>query len=170
MVAPVDFEKDRVDLAIQFGNGQWKGVEAELLFKDLIQPVCSPKLLRKVRLLELDDLKKVEMLHSHYRRTDWHDWLAAVHRSDLLSVNGISFPTSVLTYQAAMDGVGVAIGQIHLLRNELRDGTLVPLFDAPFQRKLAHYVVWPKNRPLSRKGRSFLSWLRKSMEEFVRTS
>lgn len=166
VVAPVDFEKDGVDLAIQFGNGQWSGAESELLFKDLIQPVCSPKLLSRVGLVELDDLKKVPMLHAHYRRTDWHDWLAAVHRTDLLSENGISFSTSILTYQAAVEGVGVAMGQLHLLRNEIDDGTLVPLFNAPFERKLAHYVVWPKNRPLNRKARSFLSWLRKSVAEF----
>ncbi len=166
VVAPVDFEKDGVDLAIQFGNGQWSGAESELLFKDLIQPVCSPRLLSRVGLVELDDLKKVPMLHSHYRRTDWHDWLAAVHRTDLLSENGISFSTSILTYQAAVEGVGVAMGQLHLLRNEINDGTLVPLFNAPFERKLAHYVVWPKNRPLNRKARSFLSWLRKSVADF----
>jgi LysR family glycine cleavage system transcriptional activator len=61
------------------------------------------------------------------------------------------------------------MGQLHLLQNELRDGTLVPLFNAPFERRLAHYVVWPKNRPLNRKGRSFLSWLRKSAAEFAKT-
>jgi len=32
VVAPVDFEKDNVDLAIQFGDGQWRGAESELLF------------------------------------------------------------------------------------------------------------------------------------------
>jgi len=165
VVAPVDFEKDKVDLAVQFGNGRWPGVESELLFKDLIQPVCSPKLLSTSRLLELEDLGKVQMLHSHYRRTDWHDWLTTVHRPDLLSDSGIRFSSSILTYQAAAEGVGVAIGQVHLLRNELNDGTLIPLFNAPFERQLAHYVVWPKNRPPGRKARSFLSWLRKQMDE-----
>lgn len=166
VVTPVDFERDQVDLAIQFGDGRWPGVEAELLFPDLIQPVCSPKLLRVTKLLELDDLKKVQMLHSHYRRTDWHDWLVAVRRPDLISDSEISFSSSILTYQAAIEGVGVAIGQIHLLRNEIGSGSLVPLFDAPFERKLAHFVVWPKNRPVNKKMRSFLSWLRKQLEAF----
>lgn len=166
VVAPVDFEKDRVDLAIQFGDGRWPGVEAEMIFPDLIQPVCSPKLLSRVRLIEPDDLRNVQLLHSHYRRTDWHDWLTAVRRSDLISDSEISFTSSILTYQAAVEGVGVAMGQINLLRNEIASGALVPLFDAPFERKLAHYVVWPKNRPVNSKMRSFLSWLRKHVEEF----
>ena len=166
VVAPVDFEKDRVDVAIQFGDGSWPGVEAEILFPDVIQPVCSPGLVLKHKLLQLDDLRKVQLLHSHYRRSDWHDWLAAVRRPDLISDSEISFSSSILTYQAAVDGVGVAIGQINMLRNEINSGALVPLFDAPFERKLAHYVVWPKNRPVSRKLRSFLAWLRKHVEEF----
>lgn len=165
MVAPIDFEKDKVDLAVQFGGGKWPGVETELLFKDVIQPVCSPKLLKKTRLAELDDLRKVQLLHSHYRRTDWPDWLMAVKRPDLLTDAGISFPSSVLTYQAAAEGVGVAVGQLFLLRSEIQDGTLVPLFNAPFERRMAHYVAWPKHRPLGRKARSFVHWLKAQIAE-----
>jgi LysR family glycine cleavage system transcriptional activator len=164
-VAPIDFEKDKVDLAVQFGGGNWPGVETELLFKDMIQPVCSPKLIRSARLFELDDLKKVPLLHSHYRRTDWPDWLMAVKRPDLLTNEGISFPSSVLTYQAAVEGVGVAVGQLFLLRNEIQDGSLVPLFNAPFERPMAHYVAWPKQRPLGRKARSFIHWLKGQIAE-----
>jgi LysR family glycine cleavage system transcriptional activator len=160
MVAPIDFEKDKVDLAVQFGAGNWPGVETELLFKDAIQPVCSPRLLKSARLVELDDLRKVQLLHSHYRRTDWPDWLMAVKRPDLLTHDGISFPSSVLTYQAAAEGVGVAVGQLFLLRNEIQDGTLVPLFNAPLERPMAHYIAWPKQRPLGRKARSFIHWLK----------
>lgn len=53
----------------------------------------------------------------------------------------VSFPSSVLTYQAAAEGVGVAVGQLFLLRNEIEDGTLVPLFNSPFKRPLAYYVA-----------------------------
>lgn len=167
VVAPIDFEKDKVDLAIQFGAGNWPGVECELLFKDLIQPVCSPKLLKSARLVSLDDLKKVQMLHSHYRRADWPDWLMAVNRPDILTNVGISFPSSVLTYHAAAEGVGVAMGQLYLLRNEFHDGTLVPLFNAPFERPLAHYVAWPKHRSLGKKSRSFIHWLKRQVAEFL---
>ena len=167
-VAPVDFERDKVDLAIQFGNGKWKGVESELLFRDLLQPVCSPALKRKTGLQSIDDLKRVPILHSHYRRTDWADWLMACDRLDLLNDTGITFPSSVLTYQAATEGVGVAMGQLHLLRNELRDGSLVALFDKPLERPLAHYAVWSKKRAPSKKARSFLAWLKSRMDEFQR--
>ena len=167
VVTPIDFEKDKVDLAVQFGTGNWPGVETEILFKDVIQPVCSPKLLKRTRLVELDDLRNVQLLHSHYRRADWPDWLMAVKRPDLLTDAGVNFPSSVLTYQAAVEGVGVAVGQLFLLRNEIQDGTLVPLFNAPFERPMAHYIAWPKNRPLSRKARSFVHWLKAEVARFL---
>lgn len=166
VVAPVDFEKDKVDLAVQFGSGNWPAVDTKLLFKDVIQPVCSPKLLKRIRLTTPDDLAKVQLLHSRYRRADWPDWLMAVRRPDLLVDPGISFQSSVLTYQAAIEGVGVAMGQLHLLRNEIDAGTLVPLFNAPLERPMAHYLAWPRHRILGRKARSFMLWLEAEIADF----
>src|ERR1700761_2993332 len=45
-VENVNFARDDIDLAIQFGRGDWRGVEKQLLIRDVIQPVCSQKLLR----------------------------------------------------------------------------------------------------------------------------
>jgi LysR family glycine cleavage system transcriptional activator len=50
------------------------------------------------------------MLHSQYRRAAWPDRMA-VNLPDLLSNVCVSFPSSVLTYQAAAEGVGVAVGK-----------------------------------------------------------
>lgn len=165
VVTPIDFKKDKVDLAVQFGAGNWPGAEAEFLFKDIIQPVCSPKLLQRVRLKDLDDLRRVQLLHSHYRRADWPDWLMAVKRLDLLDA-GVNLPSSILTYQAAIEGVGVAMGQLFLLQNEIQEGTLVPLFNAPLERRMAHYIAWPTGRPLGRKARSFVHWLKGQVANF----
>lgn len=84
-----------------------------------------------------------------------------------ITPDGVSFPSLVLTYQAAVEGVGVSIGQLFLLRNELQDGTLVPLFNAPFERPMAHYVAWPKHQPLGRKARSFIHWLKSQIADFL---
>ena len=42
-VPDVDFSRDAVDLAIQFGDGRWPNVQADLLFPDELEPVCSPR-------------------------------------------------------------------------------------------------------------------------------
>lgn len=164
IVAPVDFRRDPVDLAIQLGDGQWPGLEARRLMPDILQPVCAPRLL-EAGLLEAgpplrapEDLRRHRLLVSRYRRDDWRDWLAGIGRPDLLR-EGLEFTSSILTYQAAAEGLGVAVGQMRLLEPDLASGALVALFGRPVERSIAYHLVWPKDVPLDRRGRAFLAWV-----------
>ena len=153
--APVDFNQDNVDVAVQFGDGTWPNLEVRLLFSDVIQPVCSPGL--KAKIGDIADLGRVRLLHARYRRVDWHDWLASCG-NDVQTGASMEFSSSLQTYQAAIEGLGVAMGQIRLLDSDVVSGALLPLF-RPLERTSGYYLVWPKARPLSQKGRRFVSWL-----------
>ena len=143
-VAPVDFARDGVDAAIQLGRGEWPGSNAVLLFADDIAPVCAPRLVAGATLpLSLSVLGRFRLLHSHYRRSDWPDWLASVGEVVAEDVDPITFPSSLLTYQAAIDGLGVAMGQLPLLADELSSGALVRPFAHSLRRGLAYYLVVP---------------------------
>jgi LysR family glycine cleavage system transcriptional activator len=157
-VGPVAFASENIDLAIQLMADE-KAVENSIrLFSDVIQPVCSPALLREGVIKTIQDLPRYRLLHSHYRRTDWHDWLLSVG-SDAMTDRGIEFPSSVLTYQAASEGLGIAMGQIPLIEQDIQTGKLVPLFGRPLKRAMSYYAVWPKTREPNHKARAFLSWL-----------
>ncbi len=159
-VTPVDFTKENVDIAIQLGRTDRLRTHAQLLFHDVIQPVCSPDLLARGPGIEgIDDLFRFGFVHSHYRRRDWADWLEAngCHRTP---DEGMTFPSSLLAYQAAIEGIGIGIGQLALLQQELAEGILVPLLDRPVTRDLGYYAVWPEERPLNRRGQAFVAWLR----------
>lgn len=159
IVAPVDFRREPVDMAIQLGDGRWSGLQARRLMPDILQPVCSPRLLESDPPLRVpDDLRRHRLLVSRYRRDDWKDWLEGIGRPDLLR-DGLEFTSSVLTYQATAEGLGVAIGQMRLMEQDLASGTLLPLFDTPIERSIAYYVVWSKDLPLDQRGRAFLSWV-----------
>jgi LysR family transcriptional regulator, glycine cleavage system transcriptional activator len=158
-VENVNFSRDDVDLAIQFGRGDWRGVEKKLLIRDVISPVCSPKFLRKhPELRSIDGLRGRHLLHSHYRRRDWADWLASVGRPDLLS-EGTLYPSSMLAYEAAIEGIGIAMGQTFLLKDDIAAGTLVPLFARPLVRPLAYFAIWRKGAVQNRKVTTFLRWI-----------
>ena len=163
-VANVNFASDDIDLAIQFGRGDWRGVEKKLLIRDVIQPVCSPHLLRRYpELRSLEGLGRQHLLHSHYRRKDWADWLAAADRSDLLA-EGTLYPNSMLAYEAAMEGLGVAMGQMFLLKDDIAAGALVPPFNRPLTRSLAYYALWRKGAVQNRKAAKFLKWLMQEID------
>ncbi|MFD1380274.1 LysR substrate-binding domain-containing protein [Fodinicurvata halophila] len=168
-ISPVDFTREDLDLAIQLTTGDMKGCESLLLFPDVIQPVCAPSLLKPdSSLKDLDDLKDHRLLHSHYRKSDWKDWLAAVDRPDLQS-EGMTFPSSILTYQAATEGLGIAIGQTKLLEQDFAAGNLVPLFQ-PIERELGYYALWIKGREPDLKTRKFLSWLKRQIAQQEETN
>lgn len=161
-VPDVDFDRDPVDVAIQFGDGSWPRVQADLLFYDEIEPVCSPQYLARYAPNPKypESLLRQRLLESHYRRSDWSDWLDATDQTDLTrQAERMSFSSSVLTWQAAVDGLGIAMGQNALLSHEFNAGTLVRPFDRPVRRDKAHYLVRPKLQRESRKVSAFRDWL-----------
>jgi LysR family transcriptional regulator, glycine cleavage system transcriptional activator len=155
-VTPVDFQQDDADIAIQFGE-EWKGCDKRLLVEDVLQPVCSPLLANQMK--SVADLSKHRFIHARYRRADWMDWLTASGVPELWN-EGTEFSSSALTYQAALEGIGVAMGQVGLLHAEIAKGSLVPLFQ-PVSRQRGYYIVWPSSRPLSSKAKLFISWIDK---------
>lgn len=155
-----DFAAEELDLAIQYGDGRWPGLNRRALIPDLIQPVCSPKLLRAhPALRSVAGLRQVRILHTGLRPHDWPDWLSAFGARDL-PVTSMEFPSLLMTYQAATEGLGVAMGQLALLQQDLARGTLVRLFDdARLHRPLAYQIVWPKGRRRSTRLQAFIAWL-----------
>ncbi|MEI9805603.1 MAG: transcriptional regulator GcvA [Pseudolabrys sp.] len=167
--AKVNFGRDNIDLAIQFGRGEWRNLEKKLLISDVIQPVCSPRLLRAYpEFRTVDGLRNQQLLHSHYRMQDWDDWLKSVGRPDLLS-EGTVFPNSMLAYEAAAEGLGVAIGQLFLLKDDIAAGTLVPLFNKPLVRDLGYYALWQKSAARRRSINAFLKWLTQNLSAKTET-
>jgi LysR family transcriptional regulator, glycine cleavage system transcriptional activator len=156
-VKPVDFTRETVEIAIQVGTGNWPNTNAIHLFDDVIQPVASPEFLKRVSIREPADLSRHIRLHSYYRRKDWSDWFQAAGVT-VPDDRGTVFESSNLTYQAAIEGLGVAIGQKALLGEELASGKLVALFQS-VKRPLGYYLVWPQDRPESRKMQFFRDWL-----------
>ncbi|HEX7891797.1 MAG TPA: transcriptional regulator GcvA [Ramlibacter sp.] len=164
-VPDVDFDRDAVDVAIQFGDGHWPRARSDLLFHDEIEPVCSPAYLKQESGRKgPEEVLRKRLLVSQFRRSDWDDWLAAHHLEEqAAAAERMSFSSSILTWQAALDGLGVAIGQAALLRAELDAGQLVRPFGKPLQREKAHYLVRPQVQRESRKVMAFRDWLLESV-------
>ena len=171
-VPDVDFDRDPVDMAIQFGDGRWPNVQADLLFLDQIEPVCSPRFLARHApdRQHPESMLRQRLLVAHYRRNDWGDWLAASGLQEMCVDNGrMSFNSSVLTLQAAVDGLGIAIGQTRLLSSDFEAGLLVRPFAQtrwkPLRSERAYYLLRPLHQREIRKTRVFREWLLQTVKE-----
>jgi len=166
---PEDFEEE-TDYSIQFGsaNETWSGYTNWFLFNDEIDAVCSPQLLEQIPLNSISDLSQHKLLHSKYRKDDWSDWIKQFNRTDIVGqCKEMVFSSSLLNYQAAVDGLGVAIGQIHLLQNELNKGLLVTPFNKAVKREFGYYLVKHSKRT-DANFKLFKEWLFNEIKQMQR--
>lgn len=161
-VPDVDFDRDPVDVAIQFGDGRWPRVQTDLLFRDEIEPVCAPAYLAQHAPNHKypESLLRQRLLVSHYRRTDWEVWLQAMgYTEHAEEAEKMTLGSTILCWQAAVDNLGIAIGQHALLSNEFASGQLVRPFNKPLLRTQAYYLVRPEHQRETRKVQVFRDWL-----------
>lgn len=160
--APLDFGSEQCDMAIVFGSGSWPDADAALLIEDVIEPVCSTTFL-EAQLVDADIevvLRGKRLLVSKYRKDDWPNWLAHLGLRDVFDkADTMVFSSSVLTWQAAMDGLGLAIGQQHLLDADIQSGRLIRPFGKPLRTGKGHYIVTPAVQRHSAKILALKNWL-----------
>jgi LysR family glycine cleavage system transcriptional activator len=166
-VVPVDFSRHRVDAAIQLGDERtWPSSQVTFLFADTFQPVCSPNLLKgKDGVEQPQDLLKFPLLHSHYRRKDWPDWLGSLGVLLPPELEPIEFASSLLTYQAAIDGLGIAMGQPRFLSREIESGELICPYPHAYMRPLSYFLISPETTSKKRHMRVFRMWLLSEIEK-----
>lgn len=161
-VRDAQFQQDHVDFSVQLGRGVWDGADVDFLFEDVFEPVCSPGFLRQhaPELRFPQALLRTRLLVSHYRRKDWSVWSKATRYEDEIAhTPQMSFSSSVLAWQAALDGLGVAIGQTTLLMDDLAQGKLEAPFSLPVRSGMSYYLLRPEMQRECRKLRLFRDWI-----------
>lgn len=160
-----DFGKDNVDIAIRFGDGDYKGLKCDLLMTEYTTPVCSPKLLRGKHALKTpDDLRHHTLLHCDWglikrQQPDWAMWLKLVGIDDIDATRGPVFTTEALAQEAAIEGHGVALANQAIVANDIARKRLVVPFEFSLTSDLGIYVVCPEATADLPKNAAFRQWL-----------
>jgi len=122
---PVDFERNRIDLAIRRNDFNWDGsVAAEKLCDEWIAPVCSPATAVSSSTMVLSEHR---LLHTVRRPLAWADWSRS-SGVEARSDKNETFEYFHLSLQAAEAGLGIAIGSILMISEDVRQERLT----APF--------------------------------------
>ena len=157
----VDFRREEVDMAIRYGRGSWPGLRADWLMAEEFFPVCSPALLRGEKPLRRPaDLERHTLLHATVSREDWQLWLTAAGLPTSLALRrGLSFDQSFMAIQAAIDGLGVALGRTPLVEADIAAGRLVVPFDVVLPDEAGFYIVAPEETADAPKIALVRNWL-----------
>jgi len=142
----VDFRREEVDMAVRYGRGHWPGLRADWLMAEDIFPVCSPALRDGEKALRRpEDLAHHTLLHATLSREDWQLWLTAAGLPTALArKRGLNFDQNFMAIQAAIDGLGVALGRTPYVEADIAAGRLVVPFDVVLPAEAGFYVVAPE--------------------------
>jgi LysR family glycine cleavage system transcriptional activator len=138
----VDLRRDRADIAIRHGLGDYPGLDAHPLFALTLLPVTSPALLaRGPAISEPIDCLAYPLLQDS-ARADWTLWLKALGVvDDPRASQGPSFADDFLLIRAAEAGQGLALIRDVHARDEIAAGRLALALDRPWPTRFAYYVI-----------------------------
>ena len=158
--SPVDFDREEIDIAIHSGEAPVPGTLSVRLFGEVLTPVCSPRLLQNGNALrEPADLRSHTLLCSLHRPQDWPTWIEAAGLRGIDGNSGLKFENSSLTYQAAIDRLGIAMAQTALVADDLAAGRLVAPFALQVPTSGAYFLVYPPRSRGLVKVRRFEAWI-----------
>ncbi len=119
--------------AVDWGHGDWSGLEAHRLIDIVYVPVASPALVESLGgLAKPADLARYPILHQR-DRSERMAWLKLAGVPDLAFPEDSVIEDSNVVTQAAIDGQGVALGIFPFIRPEIDSGRLM----RPFEIELA---------------------------------
>jgi LysR family glycine cleavage system transcriptional activator len=159
------FNNGEADISIRYGRGNYPGLIAERLLDESMYPVCSPRLLDGgLPLRGVDDLQHHLVLHDEIKEIDgiqpgWASWFRQVGVNPPKIPNNRRFGQSNMVIQAAIEGIGVALGRSPLTSDDLASGQLVRPFGAAAPSGFSYYLVYPRSALESSKVRVFREWL-----------
>jgi LysR family glycine cleavage system transcriptional activator len=168
-LAEVDFQRDELDATIKLGHENTSHAVVRKLFDADLVAVCSPRLLQDGRQLDsITALDGLTLLHSTARPRNWENWLAEAGHPDIVGAHQLHFESSSLAYQAAVEGVGVAIAQLPLALDDLRNGVLLTPFPITTPDDDVYNLIWPDRSPRTLHFKAFRDWMMSEARQTAR--
>ena len=147
-----------VDVVIS-GPSRQPGWVSSRFLGEAYLPLLSPGLIKERPLRVPADLGQHTLLHAATRRLMWPRWLAAAGIPDLKPTREQVFEHFYFAIQAAIEGLGVAMGPLALIGEELREGRLVAPIKDPAIRTRGYFVYAPETNSEAPAITALRQWL-----------
>jgi LysR family glycine cleavage system transcriptional activator len=145
VTASTPAEQFRMDVdAVISGPSRQPGWVGNGFLSEARLPILSPDLMRKLPLRTPADLERHTLLHAATLREAWPRWMAAAHVPDLTPARDQVFEHFYFAIQAALEGLGVVMGPVALISDELRAGRLLAPISEPVLRTRGYFVYTPE--------------------------
>lgn len=144
---------------IKLGDGEWPGLVAEPLFAADLVPVCAPRLAQQLK--RPGDLRGPSLLRVAHSPNDWPLWLKAAGVARV-TARGLEFQFYGQALQAAVDGLGIAMGIRPYIDDDIAAGRLVAPFALTVPKGMQWYLVYRSFQTEQRDFAAFRRWIMRS--------
>lgn len=149
------------DVFISYSAGGFPGLHAERLMTETMSPVCAPKLAE--RLKTVHDLAHLTILKDTLETSDhgsnWDTWAREQGLTMPRFARSRSYGQANLVVQAAVQGLGVAMGRSPLVNDALANGSLVQPFGISVPSQFSYWFVCRHSALKSPSVQAFRDWL-----------
>ena len=164
---PLDALPEPFDVVIRGGPDTFDGFASRLLLSERRLPVCKPSLVEELPLRHAADLSQHTLLHVSTMPGLWRDWFAAAGHAGMEPASSLTFDHFYLTIQAAIDGLGVAMGPTALVADDLAAGRLVRPFPAVSLPARSYFAYLPEAHRDDPLITVFCDWLEQQGRDLV---
>ncbi len=163
-LAYLDLAAEGADIAIRCGVPPWPGMVDEFFLPIHMTPLCSRSFLNTLGdVPKPGDLLQATLIHAditgHELGEEWATWLNAAGVVSPDALPGLSFHDPSLALQAAMDGLGIAMGYVELAAADIEAGRLVRPFPFAVPHHFSYYLVYDRARRTEPGISAFRDWI-----------
>jgi len=133
-----------VDAVISGPSRQPGWVGKRFLGEARLPVLLSPELMKKCPLRTPGDLVRHTLLHAATLREAWPRWLAAANVPGLKPEREQVFEHFYFAIQAALEGLGVVMGPVALISDELHAGRLLAPIRQPVRKTRGYFFYAPE--------------------------
>ena len=157
----VDFDHDDVDMCVMIGAPNRADLQYDFLFTSRVFPVCNPAYVAELDLLgHPERLRHAQILQVYPSSLDWWMWLQDNDIEGVDPDSGQQFDSYDHAMNAAMQGMGVALGMEPFVVRDLEAGLLIK----PFPKRGVYtrgdwYLVCREEKAGSPDIKIFRHWL-----------
>jgi LysR family glycine cleavage system transcriptional activator len=147
------------DLDIRYGDGRWPGVKSERLTREWLQPVSSPKMIEDERLRSPADLMNCTLIHVLGYKEGWAHWLKKAGVKAVPAGPGLQCDTSLMAFELAAEGAGIALGRTSMTAKDLANGHLIAPFALAVPVEEGFHLISRDNVQHAPQAVAFRAWI-----------
>jgi LysR family glycine cleavage system transcriptional activator len=153
-----------IDIGLRYGPGGWVGLSAVKLADEMLCPVVGSAYDKPFPSTPGDLIEHQLICHPEF---PWEVWFAAAGLRPFEAVRSVTLDDSILVLEAAIAGMGIALGRSFLTQCDILNGRLVRLFDIEIRSQYSYWMVWNPVSPKLPTIDLFRTWLAEELADYL---